>query len=143
MIAMMERSLIRMSTLTMTTPTFFTLIMQTSSKLERVSYQMDKNINKLIATCRYHLSLQMSQLEDQEVRVLYQWVIKVMWALPRMLHIVSLQEVCQPISKLISKLLEEEEDPEASILMPKIQCILLLLNLLQLKQKRKEKILKK
>jgi len=60
-----------------------------------------------------------------------------------MLHIVSLQEVCQPTSKLISKLLEEEEDPEASILMPKIQCILLLLNLLQLKQKRKEKILKK
>jgi hypothetical protein len=60
-----------------------------------------------------------------------------------MLHIVSLQEVCQPISKLISKLLEEEEDLEASILMLKIQCILLLLNLLQLKQKRKEKILKK
>jgi len=143
MIAMMERSLIRMSTLTMTTPTFFTSIMQTSSKLERVSYRMDKNINKLIATCRYHLSPQMSQLEDQEVRVLYQWVIKVMWVLHRMLHIVSLQEVCQPISKLISKLLEEEEDLEESILMPKIQCILLLLNLVQLKQKRKEKILKK
>jgi hypothetical protein len=56
-----------------------------------------------------------------------------------MLHIVSLQEVCQPINKL----LEEEEDLEASILMPKIQCILPLLNLVQLKQKRKEKILKK
>lgn len=139
MIAMMERSLIRMSTLTMTTPTFFTSIMQTSSKLERVSYRMVKNINKLIATCKYHLSPQMSQLEDQEVLVLYQWVIKVMWALHRMLHIVSLQEVCQPISKL----LEEEEDLEASILMPKIQCILPLLNLVQLKQKRKEKILKK
>jgi hypothetical protein len=60
-----------------------------------------------------------------------------------MLHIVSLQEVCQPISKLISKLLEEEEDLEESIQMPKIQCILLLLNLVQQKQKRKEKILKK
>lgn len=140
---MMVRSLIRMSTLTMTTPTFFTLIMQTSSKLERVWYRMDKNINKLIATCRYHLSPQMSQLEDQEVRVHCLWVIKVMWVLHRMLHIVSLQEVCQPINKLISKLSEGEEDLEASILMPKIQCILLLLNLVQLKQKRKEKILKK
>ena len=139
MIAMMEKSLIRMSTLTMTTQTFFTSIMQTSSKLERVSYRMVKNINKLIATCKYHLSPQISQLEDQEVLVLYQWVIKVMWALHRMLHIVSLQEVCQPINKL----LEEEEDLEASILMPKIQCILPLLNLVQLKQKRKEKILKK
>jgi hypothetical protein len=72
MIAMMERSLIRMSTLTMITPTFFTSIMQTSSKLERVSYRMVKNINKLIATCRYHLSPQMLQLEDQEVLGLYQ-----------------------------------------------------------------------
>lgn len=143
MIVMMERSLIRMSTLTMTIPTFFTSIMRTSSKLERVSYRMDKNINKLIATCKYHPSPQMSQLEDLEVRVLCLWVIKAMWVLHRMLHIVSLQEVCQPISKLISKLLEEEEDLAESIQMPKIQCILLLLNLVQQKQKRKEKILKK
>jgi hypothetical protein len=60
-----------------------------------------------------------------------------------MLLIVSLREVSLLINKLINKLLEEGEDLEASILMLKILCILLLLNLVQLKQKRKEKIQKK